>query len=383
MRKLRMGLIGGGPGSFIGRIHRIAAAMDAEIELVCGALSSDPQKSRLAGAALYLDPRRVYGSYEQMIEAESRLPVEQRMDFVAIVTPNDVHYAPARLALEHGFHVIVDKPLCFCVEEARSLRQVVEATGRVLAVTHTYSGYPLVKEARSLIASGRIGAIRKVYVEYPQGWLSTDLESSGNKQAAWRTDPARSGAGGAIGDIGTHAAHLAEYVTGLKITAVNAVLNTFVQGRRLDDDSSMLLQFDNGASGVLFATQVAAGEENDLNIRVYGEKGGLEWRQVEPNSLVLRWLDKPKEILRAGWGYLSTDARGGARTPPGHPEGYLEAFANIYLAFVRAVRDHQRGVRIEPSHYDFPGVEAGVRGMEFIDAVIRSAQSPQKWTSIA
>jgi predicted dehydrogenase len=382
MRKLRMGLIGGGPGSFIGRIHRSAAAMDGQIELVCGALSSDPEKSKVAGAAMFLDPQRVYDSYQQMIESESRLASERRMDFVAIVTPNHVHYGPARLALERGFHVIVDKPMCFSVEEAKALRPVVEATGRVLAVTHTYSGYPMVKEARSLVASGRLGAIRKIYVEYPQGWLSSDLESSGNKQAGWRTDPTRSGAGGAIGDIGTHAAHLAEYVSGLRITAVNAMLNTFVPGRRLDDDSSMLLRFDNGASGVLLATQVAAGEENDLSIRVYGEKGGLEWRQVEPNSLVLRHLDKPKEILRAGWGYLGTAATGNTRTPPGHPEGYLEAFANIYLEFVRAVRDHHAGVRIDPKQYDFPGVADGVRGMEFIDAVIRSAQSTQKWTVI-
>jgi predicted dehydrogenase len=377
-----MGQIGGGQGSFIGRIHRMAAGLDGEIELVCGAFSSDPENSKITGAALYLDPRRVYANYVEMIESELDLPADQRMEFVSIVTPNHMHYAPAQMALESGFHVIVDKPLVFSLTEAKSLRKTVEKTGRVLAVTHTYSGYPLVKEARAIVSTGRLGAIRKVYVEYPQGWLSTAVENSGQKQAIWRTDPARSGAGGAIGDIGTHAAHLAEYITGSKLTAINAFLNTFVKGRKLDDDSSMLVKFDNGASGVLFATQVAAGEENNLNIRVYGEGGGLEWRQEEPNTLVLKWLDKPKEILRTGGGYVSEDARNNTRTPAGHPEGYLEAFANIYLAFARAVRDYELGKRIIPEKYDFPGVEDGVRGMAFIDAVIKSAHSTQKWTPL-
>jgi predicted dehydrogenase len=357
--------------------------LDGEIELVCGAFSSDPEKSKIAGAALYLDPQRVYASYAEMIETERALPADRRMDFVSIVTPNHVHYAPAQMALQNGFHVVVDKPLTISLTEARSLAKTVEKTGLVLAVTHTYSGYPLVKEARAIVSSGKIGAIRKVYVEYPQGWLSTALENSGQKQAIWRTDPAQSGAGGAIGDIGTHAAHLAEYITGLKITSINALINTFVKDRRLDDDSSMLVQFDNGASGVLFATQVAAGEENNLNIRVYGELGGLEWRQEEPNTLVLKWLDRPKEILRAGWDYLSGAAKSNTRTPAGHPEGYVEAFANIYLAFARAVRDHGTGKRIDPQKYDFPGADEGVRGMMFIDAVIKSAHSTQKWTPIA
>jgi predicted dehydrogenase len=382
MRRLRMGQIGGGPGSFIGRIHRMAAGLDGEIELVCGAFSSDPEKSKLAGAALYLDSQRVYASYAEMIETERDLPADRRMDFVSIVTPNHVHYAPAQMALENGFHVVVDKPLTISPTEARSLAKTVEKTGLVLAVTHTYSGYPLVKEARAIVSSGKIGAIRKVYVEYPQGWLSTALEKSGQKQASWRTDPAQSGGGGAIGDIGTHAAHLAEYITGSKITAINALINTFVKDRKLDDDSSMLVKFDNGASGVLFATQVAAGEDNNLTIRVYGEQGGLEWRQEEPNTLVLKWLDRPKEILRTGRDYLSEAAKSNTRTPAGHPEGYVEAFANIYLAFARAVRDHELGKRIDPRKYDFPGVEEGVRGMTFIDAVIQSAHSTQKWTPV-
>jgi predicted dehydrogenase len=379
MPKLRMGMIGGGPGSFIGRIHRMAAELDGEIQLVCGAFSSDAEKSRSAGAAMHLDPARVYGSYVEMIESEQRLPPDQRMDFVAIVTPNNVHYEPAMLALQSGFDVVIDKPLCFSLEQARSLQQEVERTGRLFAVTYTYSGYPLVKEIRALIASGRIGKVRKVYVEYPQGWLATDLERSGNKQADWRTDPKRSGAGGAIGDIGTHAAHLAEYATGLRITAVNAMLNTVVTGRRLDDDASMLLRFNNDATGVLMATQVAVGEENNLNIRVYGEKGGIAWHQVEPNSLVLQWPDRPKEILRAGWGYLGSVAQSSTRTPPGHPEGYLEAFANIYAAFARALRNRSSGGVFD---HDFPTVTDGARGMAFIDCVIRSASSSQKWTQM-
>jgi predicted dehydrogenase len=382
MRRLRMGQIGGGPGSFIGRIHRMAAGLDGAIELVCGAFSSDPEKSKIAGASLYLDPKRVYAGYAEMIETERDLPADRRMDFVSIVTPNHVHYAPAQMALENGFHVVVDKPLTRSLTEAKFLRETVEKTGRVLAVTHTYSGYPLVKEARAIVSSGKIGAIRKVYVEYSQGWLSTALEKSGQKQASWRTDPAQSGGGGAIGDIGTHAAHLAEYITGSKITAINALINTFVKDRKLDDDSSMLVKFDNGASGVLFATQVAAGEDNNLTIRVYGEQGGLEWRQEEPNTLVLKWLDRPKEILRTGRDYLSEAAKSNTRTPAGHPEGYVEAFANIYLAFARAVRDHELGKRIDPRKYDFPGVEEGVRGMTFIDAVIQSAHSTQKWTPV-
>ena len=383
MRKIRMGLVGGGPGSFIGRIHRIAAELDGEAELVCGAFSSDAQRSRETGEAYRIDPARAYASYAQMFAAEQALPADKRMDFVAVVTPNHMHFDPAQLALDHGFHVVIDKPLCFSLDEARALQAAVDRSGRILGVTYTYSGYPLVKEARALVAARRIGAVRKIYVEYPQGWLATNLEDSGQKQASWRTDPAKSGAGGAIGDIGTHAAHLAEYVSGCRITQIDAMLSTFIPGRRLDDDSSMLLRFDNGASGVLMATQVAAGEENNLAIRVYGEKGSIEWRQVDPNTLVLRSLDAPTQILRTGWGYLGADAARNTRTPAGHPEGYLEAFANIYAAFYRGVRDHAAGKKVDPGDYDFPGIADGVRGMAFIDAVIRSAQSQQKWTEFA
>jgi predicted dehydrogenase len=377
-----MGMIGGSLEAFIGAVHRKAASLDGEIELVCGAFSSDPKKSKATGKALYLDPKRVYGSYAEMIEKEKELPEDQRMDFVSIVTPNHVHFDAAKTALENGFHVIIDKPIAFNVAEAKALKKVVDKTGLVLALTHTYTGYPMVKEARDMVKTGKIGKVRKVYVEYPQGWLSTFVEGSGNKQASWRTDPSKSGAGGAIGDIGTHAANLAEYITGSNISEINALLNTVVKGRLLDDDSSMLVKFENGASGVLLATQVAAGDENNLNIRVYGEKGGLEWRQEEPNTLVVKWLDKPKEILRAGWGYLSDAAKKNTRTPSGHPEGYLEAFANIYLAFARGVRDHKAGKKIDPAKYDFPDAEDGVRGMAFVDTVIKSANSNKKWTAL-
>lgn len=381
-RKLRMGMIGGSTDAFIGAVHRKAAALDGEIELVCGAFSSSAEKSKATGEALYLAPHRVYKSFEEMIKKEKDLPGDQRMDFVSIVTPNHVHFAPAKMAMENGFHVIIDKPLAFNLKEAKGLKAVVEKTGLILALTHTYTGYPMVKEARSLVTTGEIGKVRKIYVEYPQGWLSTFLESTGQKQAAWRTDPSRSGAGGAIGDIGTHAANLAEYITGSHITDICAMLNTVVKGRKLDDDSSMLLKFDNDATGMLLATQVAAGDENNVNIRVYGEKGGLEWHQEEPNTLVVKWLDKPKEIYRAGWGYLSESAKKNTRTPNGHPEGYLEAFANIYMNFAKAVRDYKPGRKIDPAKYDFPDVEDGVRGIAFVDTVIKSAASTQKWTKL-
>lgn len=382
-RKLRMGLIGGGPGSFIGGIHRIAAELDGQAELVCGAFSSSAERSREAGAHYRLPPSRVYANYEEMIRAEAALGEGERMDFVSIVTPNHLHYAPARLALKSGFDVVVDKPMCFSLEEARQLRDVVARSGRRLAVTYTYSGYPLVKQARAMVAAGRIGAVRKVYVEYPQGWLATALEGDDNKQASWRTDPAKSGPGGALGDIGTHAAHLAEYVSGLRITGINASLQTFVPGRRLDDDCAMLLRFEGGASGVLVATQVAAGAENNIRIRVYGEHGGIEWQQLDPNTLLLSSLDGPTQIWRAGTGYLDPRASTYARTPAGHPEGYIEAFANIYRAFYAALRDPANHSEDAARGYDFPTVDDGLRGMAFVEAVIRSAQSEQKWTPFA
>jgi predicted dehydrogenase len=381
-RKLRMGMVGGGLTSFIGPVHRKAAGIDGEIELVCGAFSVVPGESKQTGEALYLNPKRVYETYQEMFEIEKNMPPDQRIDFVSVVTPNHVHFGPSKMALESGFHVIVEKPIAFSVEEAKTLQKVVAKTGLILGLTHTYTGYPLVKEARNMVSTGKLGKIRKVFVEYPQGWLSTLLEGTGNMQASWRTDPKQSGMGGAIGDIGTHAANLAEYITGANITEVCAMLNAVVKGRKLDDDASMLIKFDNGATGVLMATQVAAGEENNLNIRVYGEKGGLEWKQEDPNTMIVKWLDRPKEIIRAGQKYLSDDAKAFTRTPAGHPEGYLEAFANIYRAFGRAVRDYKPGKKINAAKYDFPDVEDGVRGMNFVQTAVKSGNSTRKWTKL-
>ncbi len=381
-RKLRMGMVGGGLTSFIGPVHRKAAGIDGQIELVCGAFSIDPKESKETGESLYLDPSRVYATYPEMFEKEKKLPPEKRIDFVSVVTPNHVHYAPTKLALESGFHVVVEKPIAFSLAEAKSLQKLVDKSGLILCLTHTYTGYPMVKEARQMVKSGKFGKIRKVYVEYPQGWLSGPLEKTGNMQASWRTNPKQSGMGGAIGDIGTHAANLAEYITGSDITEVCTMLNTVVEGRMLDDDTSMLVKFDNGATGMLLATQVAAGEENNLNIRIYGEKGGLEWRQEEPSTLVVKWLDKPREIHRAGWKYLSDEAKGYIRTPAGHPEGYLEAFANIYRSFTNAMHDYKPGKKINAEKYDFPDVHHGVRGMTFVETVVKSAQSNKKWIKI-
>lgn len=376
-----MGMVGGGQDAFIGAVHRQAAALDQEIELVCGAFSSDSEKSKQTGESLYLDEDRVYESWEQMITSESKLAEGERMDFVAIVTPNHLHFGPAKMALEHGFHVMSDKPLCFSSEEALQLKKLVDKTGLLLGLTHTYSGYPIIKEARDLVKNGKIGEIRKIYVEYPQGWLTDNIEAGGQKQAAWRTDPARSGKSGCMGDIGTHAAHLAEYVSGLKITNVCADLNKVVKGRALDDDGAVLLRFDNGASGVLIATQVAAGEENNLKLRVYGEKGGLEWNHADANTLQVKWMDRPKEILRTGVNneYLSEAARMNTRLPSGHPEGYLEAFANIYRNFAFAIRAKAKGEKLNTDIYDFPDVNDGVTGMDFIDKVVESSEKRNQW----
>lgn len=380
-RKLRMGMIGGGKGAFIGAIHRHAAALDGLIELSCGALSSRPDNAIASGKELFLPDDRNYASYEEMIKTEASLPADKKMDFVAIVTPNHVHFDPAKMAMEHGFDVVLDKPISFTLEEAKALKAIQEKTGRILALTHTYSGYPLVKHARQMVSEGAFGKIRKVYVEYPQGWLSKLSEKDGNAQAAWRTDPTRSGKAGCMGDIGTHAAHLAEYVSGLRISHVCANLNIVVEGRMLDDDGDILLRFENGASGMLFATQVAAGEENTIKVRVYGEKGGVEWSQYDPNTLLVKWLDQPTQLLRAGgnYGALSSFALHNSRTPGGHPEGFLEAFANIYKNFVLTCAARNEGTTPTPEMLDFPNVEDGIRGMAFIDNVVLSSQSSVKW----
>jgi predicted dehydrogenase len=382
MTKLRMGMVGGGIGAFIGGVHRIAAAIDGEIELVCGAFSSTSEKSKASGAELGLDAARCYGSFEEMIKAEKRLKPEKRMHFVSIVTPNHLHFAPAKMALENGFHVICDKPLAFNLKEALQLQKIVEKSGLIFALTHNYTGYPMVKQARQMIRHGELGKIRKVVVEYPQGWLSTPLEMGGQKQAAWRTDPSKSGVAGAMGDIGTHAENLAEYITGLKIKEMCADISTLVEGRQLDDDGNVLLRFDNGARGILHASQIAAGEENNLNIRVYGEKGGLEWRQMEPNTLIVKWLDKPTQHYRTGVGALYPEALAHARIPAGHPEGYLEAFANIYRNFAKCIKARLAGQDPDPVYMDFPTVYDGVRGMQFIEKVIESGKSNKKWVAL-
>ncbi|MCD0486632.1 Gfo/Idh/MocA family oxidoreductase [Pedobacter sp. MC2016-14] len=378
-RKLRMGMIGGGKDAFIGAVHRIAANIDGQIEFCCGALSADPEIARESGRILFLPENRIYTTYQELFEKESKLPETERIDFVTIVTPNFAHFEPAMMALDHGFNVVVEKPMTLSLEEAILLRDKVVSTGLTLCLTHTYSGYPMVKQARQMVKEGSLGAIRKVMVEYPQGWLSTLTEREGNAGAAWRTDPKKSGKSGCMGDIGTHAAQLAEYISGLKITRLCADLNIVVPGRGLDDDGNVLLKFDNGANGVLIASQIAAGEENALKIKVYGEKGGLEWHQMEPNTLILKWLDQPAQIYRAGQPYLSDVAKHNTRVPGGHPEGYLEAFANIYRNFAATLAAKLRGEQPNAFQLDFPNAEDGVRGMAFIENVVASGQSNQKW----
>ena len=381
-RKMRMGMVGGGKDAFIGAVHRMAAALDGEIELVCGAFSSNPEKSKLSGEELYLPPERVYGTYEEMILKEKELPEGERMDFVSIVTPNHMHFPPAKMALENGYHVICDKPMTFSLQEAEELKKVVDETGLIFALTHNYTGYPMVIEAREMIRAGKLGEIRKVVVEYPQGWLASRLEAEDQKQAAWRTDPSRAGISCCMGDIGTHAENLCEFITGLKIDELCADLTTFVEGRPLEDDGNVLLRLENGAKGVLHASQISVGEENDLQIKIYGEKGGLIWAQVEPNTLIAKWTDRPTEIIRAGgnYGYLTEKTQAYTRLPAGHPEGYVEAFANLYKNFACAVRKAVKGETVDMKNPGLPTAEDGVRGMRFITKVVESSNSDQKWT---
>lgn len=378
-----MGMVGGSYDAFIGAVHRIAANIDGEIELVCGAFSSSEEKSAKTGEQLYLDPKRVYGSYKEMILKEKKLKEGERMDIVSIVTPNHLHFEPAKLAMLAGFDVICDKPVSFNLKEALELKKISESTGALFALTHTYTGYPMIKEARYLIKSGALGSIRKVVVEYPQGWLSTRLEGSGQKQADWRTDPKRAGISCCMGDIGTHAENMAEYITGMHVQQLLADLSTYVDGRLLDDDGNVLLRFANGAKGILHASQISTGEENNINIRVWGEKGSLEWHQKDNNSLTLKWLDAPVQVLRTGGpGLKSKAAAANTRTPAGHPEGYLEAFANIYRNFAMAVRAKKEGLPHDGEVYDYPGIEEGIRGMKFIEAVVKSSKQGSKWLAL-
>lgn len=369
--RLRMGMVGGGQGAFIGDVHRLAARLDGQIDLVAGAFSRDPENCKATGQQLGLNPARCYADYTEMMRTEAALPAGERMDFVAIVTPNHVHFPVAKAALEAGFHVLSDKPATLDLKEAVALRDVVKQTGKAYGLTHTYLGYPLVGVAKSIVADGGIGKVRKVFVEYIQGWLAGEVE---NKQADWRTDPARSGISGCMGDIGTHAHNLAEFVTGKVMTHLAADLSIFVPGRRLDDDGSALFRMEDGVKGVLSASQVCVGKENSLSFRVYGETGGLEWNQEEPNTLVRTYTDQPTQILRAAQGYLPEGAGEWFRTPPGHPEGYIEAFANVYLDFAKALQDG-RDVTT--------GVDAAVRGMAFIEALVESSNNHSAWTEIS
>lgn len=384
-RSLKMGMAGGGPRAFIGDVHRRAALLDGGVELVAGAFSSSPRKSRAKGRELGLDPARVYASLEALVAGELARPAGERVDFVSIVTPNHLHFAMARSLLAAGIHVVCEKPMTFDAAEARRLRKLVAQAGCVFALTHNYTGYPMVKLARDLVRSGELGRVRKVVAEYHQGWLATPLERTGMKQARWRTDPRQSGAAGSVGDIGTHAANLAEYVTGQRITAVAADINAFVTRRKLDDDAGVLLRFDGGARGLLSASQVAVGEENGLSLLVYGERGGLRWRQEAPNTLQATSLDGPQQTWSRGQDHVAARSPAAARAtrlPSGHPEGFIEAFANVYANVCDTLRARLRGADPDPLALDYPIVDDGLHGMLFIEAVVASARSREKWTRL-
>jgi len=383
-RKLKMGMIGGGPGAFIGEVHRKASRLDGHIDLVAGAFDIDPQKSKQMGAQLLLDPKRVYGTYKEMIEGESKLSEGERIDFVTITTPNNWHFPIARDFLNGGFHIMCEKPMTINSDEAKELQNLVKKTGKVFGLMHNYTGYPMVKLARDMARGGELGKIRKIVVQYPQGWLATALEKTGQMQAAWRTDPKQSGGAGCMGDIGTHAENLSEYITGLKITQLCADLTIFVKGRKLDDDGNCLLQFDNGARGVLHASQVSIGEENNLAIWIYGEAKGLEWHQEHPNYLYVKEPNGPVQVWRRGNGYVGEKSKAAGRAtrlPSGHPEAFFEAFANIYCNFADTLRAKLTGVKPDPLVTDFPNVDDGLRGMLFIETVLESAKSKEKWTA--
>lgn len=382
-RKLRMGMIGGGRDSFIGPVHRMAAQMDNKIDIVCGAFSSSPEKSRLSGQDLLLPPERVYGTYQEMFHMEATLPDSARMDFVSIVTPNNLHHPIALAALRAGFHVVCDKPMTMNVGEAKNLERNVQETELLFCLTHNYTGYPMVKEARDLVTSERFGSVRRVVVEYAQGWLSNNIESTGHKQATWRTDPRLVGASTSMGDLGTHCENLTEYITGHRITELCADLTTFVKGRRLDDDGSILLRLGTDIRGILWASQIAVGQENGFRIRIYGEKGALEWDQENPNRLIVHWQDKPTEVRKTAGAFVGKAATANSRLPAGHPEGFLEAFANIYSNFADALLFKLAGNKVDETLFDYPNVHDGVRGMAFLDAVVRSNGSEKKWEMVS
>ncbi len=376
--RIRAGMIGGGEGAFIGAVHRHAAGLDGHYDLVCGAFSRDAGNNQRTADSLNVDAARMYADWQTMLDEEARLPEEERMQVVIVVTPNHLHVPISTAAIEAGFHVFCEKPAAVSLQEAKSLASAMNGKPVLYGLAHTYLGYPMVWQAKHMVETGQLGTIRKVYVEYPQGWLSDKAETD-NKQASWRTDPAQSGESGCMGDIGTHAFGLAEFVLGDTVTALSGVLNTHVEGRQLDDDGAALLKTRKGATGVLIASQVCAGEENPLSIRVYGDKGGLQWRQMEPNSLIYRPAGEPHQVLRAGLGNpgVCDEALRRCRIPGGHPEGYLEAMANLYSDFAAAIRDNQQGTA-----KGVPGVHDGVRGMAFIDAMLKSSSSDDKWQTV-
>lgn len=375
-KKVRMGMVGGGQGAFIGAVHRTAASIDGEIQLVCGAFSSSAENSAATGKALHLEPSRCYGSYQEMFAEEGKKPADERMQFVSIVTPNHLHFPVAKAAIEAGFHVMSDKPATFTLQEAKDLKAVLDNHDVLYGLTHTYTGYPLVREAKQMIKDGKLGGIRKIIVEYSQGWLS-DVPGADNKQAAWRLDPKRAGVSCCIGDIGVHAANLAEFISGLEITDLCADLQSVVPNREIDDDGNVLMRFSNGAKGVLISSQISVGEENNLNIRIYGSKAGLEWRQQEPNTMLLKYNDKPSEMIRTGVGHFSPYAAQSTRTPAGHPEGYLEAFANIYMDFAKQIRQFEG--EDEQTEGIAPGIDEAIRGMAFIENCVAASKANEKW----
>ena len=382
-RKLRMGMVGGGPGAFIGEVHRKAARMDGQIELVAGAFDISPLKSLQMGKELFLNTRRVYSTYQDMINGELSLPQDRRIDFVSITTPNNWHFPIARDFLKAGFHIMCEKPMTFNVKEAKELDKIVKKSGKVFGLMHNYTGYPMVKLAKDMVKQGDLGKIRKVIVQYPQGWLATAVEKTGQQQASWRTDPKQSGASGCMGDVGTHAENLAEYVSGLKITEICADLTTFVKDRKLEDDGNCLLKFNNGAKGILHASQISIGHENDLAIWIYGEKASIEWHQENPNYLYFKVINGPVQVWQRGNPYIgakSAAAARGTRLPFGHPEAFLEAFANNYVNFADTISASMEGKKPDALALDFPGVREGLRGMLFIDTVVASSQSKSKWT---
>jgi predicted dehydrogenase len=382
-RKIRMGMVGGGRGAFIGAVHRMAANLDGKIELVAGCFSSDPGKSKLSGEDLFLDPSRVYSSYAEMAAAEALLPLGERIDFVSIVTRNDLHFPVAKAFLEAGIHIVCEKPMAFSLAEAKELKKLVDESGLVFALTHNYTGYPMVKEARDLVKSGRLGRILKVVAEYPQGYAISALkEQADGSISNWRMDPSVAGVSNCMGDIGSHAENLVRYITGLELAEIAADLNTFIPGRKLDDDGSMLVRYEGGARGVLFASQISTGDENNLNIRVYGTEASLEWHQEHPNELVVKFADAPRQVWRRGNSYNGAEATKNTRLPFGHPEAFIEAFANVYLAAGEAIADAISGKFPRPEGYDFPTVDDGVEGMAFIEASVASSKANGAWTQV-